>query len=143
MKVLAVLNGKKFDGIREIPDEEFKEMQKHIQTLLTFQNDYERLTIVAKSLRSYEDPIATFLRNEITYAELKDAIPERLLNFVATFRSFLDHWETYLKRTYGKARGTLKRCLLFLECRKIFYMPSTQAKLGIDILHYIKICSTV
>jgi hypothetical protein len=79
LRLLAVLNEKTFTGIREISDDEFQEIQKHIQTLLTFQKDYERLAIVAKSLRSYEDTITSFLRNEITYVELKDAVLERLL----------------------------------------------------------------
>jgi hypothetical protein len=109
LKLLAVLNDKTFTGIREISDEEFQNIQKYIQTLLMFQKDYERLAIAAKSLKSYEDTITSFLRNDISYVELKNAILERLLNFVATFRSVLDHWETYLKRTYGgKDSGEVK-----------------------------------
>lgn len=100
-RLLAVLNDKTFDGIREISESEYLDMQENMSILNTFKKDYERLVIVANALKAYEDTIAAYSRDEITYNELFRGVVEKLLNFEATFRSVLDHWETHIKRTYG------------------------------------------
>lgn len=101
MKKLAVFNKSSFTIIRDYQDSDYQELQQHINTLNLFEKNYLRLALVEKDLRSYEQTITAYLKNEISFSELNSAIREQILHFLASFLAFLDNWKTYITRTFG------------------------------------------
>lgn len=84
------------------------------------ERDGHLLQIFAANLREFEELLAGVVEalqhNRISHVELELIHREadrRVLNVLTAMRTFLDHWETNLKRRHGKASPEVAR---FLTC---------------------------
>lgn len=105
---LATLKDKEFNIVKDLSDKQYQELSLQIKTLNTFLKDYKRLTIVVESYKSFEKLITSYLNDMITYRQLTDEVNSEILKYLASFRSFLDHWETYVNRLFGKESQEFK-----------------------------------
>lgn len=118
MRQLVVVKEKEVKIIREISEEEFKVIQEQINILNLFSKDFNRLTIVINSLKEYDDCIDRYINKRIPNFEFSDDIIKLVLVYVSTFRTFLDQWETYIKRKYGKKSDEIDK---FKEATRLEY----------------------
>ncbi|MGW7160717.1 hypothetical protein [Paenibacillus taichungensis] len=102
MYQLASTVGKTIDIIKDLASEDVMNLEEHAKNVSLFIKDVSRMKIVNESFLSYEDSIKKFTNKEVTYNELSKIINPSILNYLTSFRSFLDHWDTHLKRVYGE-----------------------------------------
>jgi len=92
MNRLANISSTNITVIRGIEDEEYQLITKHMTQIYSFEKYNKQLiNIIA-------------IKEEIIEASKKEKTNNlmRLISeFLSAFRTFLDHWETYLKRKYG------------------------------------------
>lgn len=105
---LATLKDMEFNIERKLSDKEYQDLLTHIKNLMTFNKDYKRLNIVINEMKSFRNFIDTYKKEEISYRKFSDDINSYILKYLASFKSFLDHWETYINRLYGKDSKELK-----------------------------------
>lgn len=93
MNRLANISSEKISVIRGIEDEEYQVITKYMAQICSFERYNKQLiNIIAIKEEIFEASKERKINNLI-----------RLISeLLSAFRTFLDHWETYLKRKYGK-----------------------------------------
>ncbi|MCU4797361.1 hypothetical protein OB971_20075 [Bacillus cereus] len=102
MYKLAILEEKEINIIKQLSKKEYQDLLIHMKTINTFHKDYKRLTIVKESHDLFEKLIESYIKAEISYQRFADEVNINILKYLASFKSFLDHWETHINRLYGK-----------------------------------------
>jgi len=93
MKRLANISSGKIDVIRGIENEEYENISKHLTTIYSFEKYNKQLL----NTIGIKDEIFEAIINNKT-----NVLMRLISEFLSAFRTFLDHWETYLKRKFGK-----------------------------------------
>ncbi|TCZ79389.1 hypothetical protein E0485_05875 [Paenibacillus albiflavus] len=102
MHQLASIEGKNINIIKDLKPEDVMTLEKHTKIVSIFIKNISRIKIANDSFVAYENLIKKFMSKEITYHDLSKNIHTYILNYLAAFRAFLDHWDTHLKRSYGE-----------------------------------------
>ncbi len=117
---LGFVDGNKITAIRELSGEEIQEYNTASKCLFDFSKNQELYTIV---LLNYDEFFETLKKCEIDYAQNARSwnlvmqtrmvlnINRRLLNYLSSIRSFLDHTETRLKEENGAESSVVKHFL--------------------------------
>ena len=102
-------NGK-IIGLREFYDDEYEKFHKEVKNLIDFSNKQQLFNIVKLNYDEFKDVLARYLSeykntNQINWAVMESMVQNinmLLLNFLSSFRTFLDHTEFMIKKEYGK-----------------------------------------
>ncbi|MBK0009723.1 hypothetical protein IAE23_24945 [Bacillus sp. S35] len=109
MYKLAKIQEKEFTIVKELSDEEYKDIQKDFTIIDNFLRDYNRLNVVTRAYELFKNFITKYIMREIPYQELLENVNFYILNFLSSFNSFLDHWQTHVTRLYGKESMEYKK----------------------------------
>ncbi|MEJ8303699.1 hypothetical protein [Saccharibacillus sacchari] len=111
MRSIASFDGKNLKGLKSISEAEFEGLLEHVKNINIFVNNYQRISMVQKDKEALENFISDYLDDSqhISTAHFLNELPSFLLKYLASFKAFLDHWETYLNRLYGKDSDQFKR----------------------------------
>lgn len=92
---------------REATNEEFAELQPHIAKISRMLVDKRRINIVVSA---YKRMIEEFdnLTSGRKAPHNSDELIFALTYYLAAFKKYVDNWETYLKRTFGKKSEEVK-----------------------------------
>ncbi len=91
---LAILENKRIEFINDLSPSEINRIIEQTDILYEFDRDTAKF-------RLFKDACHDF--NETLYNETRNKdLSRKILELMSTFRAFLDNWETYLKRKYGK-----------------------------------------
>jgi hypothetical protein len=121
---LGFIDGDKITSIRKLSNEEFQEYKRASDCLSNFSNTQQLYTITLLNYNEYFTTLKEYEQQYSSSQSLNSLILERmflninrrLLNYLSSIRSFLDHTETRLKEKYGKEFARVKH---FLEaCSK-------------------------
>lgn len=102
IKRLAIMRNKEIEVIRDLHTEEYTKLHEQIKRLVEFQKNYKRIGVVVESYKDLTSFISDYLNNVISSTRFENNLNRLLLEFLTAVRAYLDHWETYLKREYGK-----------------------------------------
>jgi hypothetical protein len=95
MKKLGVINrNKKVEFIRDLTKEEDSIITNHVNILIEFDRQTEKF-------KTYKNSVEN-LRKLIKMNKHDSNFSREILEVMSTFRAFLDHWETEIKRKFGK-----------------------------------------
>ncbi|MDQ1234215.1 hypothetical protein QE450_001713 [Paenibacillus sp. SORGH_AS306] len=110
MKSIASFYGNTLTNLKDISEVEFQYFVEHSERINKFVNNYKRISIVKKDKEVMNKFIIDYLddANNIDTASFLSELPSLLLKYLASFKSFLDHWETHLKRLYGNDSNQVK-----------------------------------
>ncbi|WP_110289884.1 hypothetical protein [Paenibacillus taichungensis] len=110
MKSIASFDGETLTNLKDISEVEFEYFIEHSERINKFVNDYKRISIVEKDKEAMDKFIIDYLDDatNIGTASFLSELPSLLLKYLASFKSFLDHWETHLKRLYGNDSKQVK-----------------------------------
>jgi len=120
-------SGKGITAVRDLNDKEYEDYRKASDCLFDFSRDQQLYTIV---LLNYDDFLGMLKKYSQEYAENPSAmnwilmermvldINRHLLNLLSSIRTFLDHTQTKLTKTYGDQSDRFKR---FEEACSRFY----------------------
>jgi hypothetical protein len=108
--VLGIICGNHIKSVRELDLIEYEEYKQAVERLGNFMKDQELMVMVRRDYDEYENllqPYAVeYLKGDaprlLPFDRLSLEINTRILNFLSSVRTFLDHTETYLKRRYGE-----------------------------------------
>ncbi|MBC8052181.1 MAG: hypothetical protein H7Y13_03885 [Sphingobacteriaceae bacterium] len=92
MKKLANVSSKQFIMIREVDDAEHSFILPHLENLSQFEKHIDRLNDVYLELEE--------INNSVTHSNKQTELLKHLKTFFFSFKTFHDHWETLLKRTF-------------------------------------------
>lgn len=114
---LGVVSKGKISSIRELSHREYEKYQKAVERLLQFSSDNQTFLIVQLNYSDYEKLLVRYFEEwrenaAMSWARMENMgleINRRLLNYLSSVRTFLDHWETNLKRRYGRNSRRVKR----------------------------------
>lgn len=115
--ILGVICGKNIRDVCELSHSEYEQYKQAVGRLGIFMRDQELIIMVRKN---YEDFVNLLIPYSIEYTKgsappllpmerLSFEINTRILNFLSSVRTFLDHSETYLKRRYDKDPERFKK----------------------------------
>jgi len=105
MKKLGVINrNRKVEFIKDLTQEEDSIITNHIRILLEFDRQTEKFKTFKYSVEN--------LRKLIKMNKHDSNYSREVLEIMSTFRAFLDHWETEIKRKFGKKSSQV---ILFKE----------------------------
>lgn len=93
MNRLANISSTQINVIRGIETDEYKDIMKYLDNIYSFEKCNKQIL----NIISIKEEILTAVESNDS-KNLMRLISE----FTSVFRSFLDHWETYLKRKFGK-----------------------------------------
>ncbi len=104
------INGRRWEGLRELGEDEYRRYVRDATMVLGFFSDYEQYEMVRHAYGEYlyllerqAEALANHLLiSEVGRYQLVHNINRRLRSFFSEFRVFLDYTETKLKRRYGR-----------------------------------------
>lgn len=102
MKHLGLLLDKNLEIVKELNDDEYAYLHKHNLMIQELLKEVEYIDEVTYSFNEYKKEINDFRENKISNAKLEKDINILVSNYLTAVRAFLDHWETYIKRKFGK-----------------------------------------
>jgi len=95
MKKLGVINkNKKVEFLKDLTPDEEPIIANHVKTLIEFDRQTEKFKTFKNAVEDFRKHIKKN-RHDTNYNRL-------ILELTSTFRAFLDHWETEIKRRFGK-----------------------------------------
>jgi hypothetical protein len=108
--VLGIICGNHIKSVRELGLTEYEEYRQAVECLGNFMKDQELMVMVRRDYEEYENllqPYAVeYLKGNasrlLPFDRLSFETNTRILNFLSSVRTFLDHTETSLKRRYGE-----------------------------------------
>jgi hypothetical protein len=113
---LGVVSKREISAVRSLSNSEYKEYRKAIRPLFRFSRDNQTFLIVRLNFDDFENLLKQHLEgytknasmgwNRMEYMFLE--VNRRLLNYLSSVRTFLDHSETNLKRRYGRDSERVK-----------------------------------
>lgn len=92
---------------RDIPEDEFNELMKHISKVSNMKVDNNRVQFVNQEYAKFMKLLKELGRAKTLYDY--NQIQSALSNYLFYFKKYLDNWETHLARTYGK-KSTEYKC---------------------------------
>lgn len=140
------VQGKEIIAIRDLSDKEYQQYKKASDCLFDFSKGQQLYTIV---LLNHDDFLGTLKKYSQRYAENPRAINwiviermvldinRRLLNFLSSIRTFLDHTQTELAKRYGKESDRFKR---FKEACSKSYEDSFSYRFFAKLRNYSQHC---
>lgn len=93
VKKLANVSSKQFIMIREIDDVEYSFISSSLEKLSEFNTHIDRLNDIYIELDE--------INNSVTQSDRQMEVLKHFKTFLFSFKTFHDHWETLLKRTFG------------------------------------------
>ncbi|MEF2965397.1 hypothetical protein V3851_06080 [Paenibacillus sp. M1] len=100
-KRLATYHNKQINVIRGLKDDEYTLLNEHIVRIREFEMNYRRINYIAQALKDLNVLMSDRLNKSIKPSDFDTKLYINIISFLTLFRTFLDHWETYIKRTYG------------------------------------------
>lgn len=126
MNRLANISSDNINVIRGVEKEEYEHIIKHLTNIYSFEKCNKQI----RNVISVKDDIIEAIETNNT-SNLMRLISE----FTSAFRSFLDHWETYLKREFGKES---KEVILFKNATSIEYDNVFAYRFTYELRNYIQ-----
>ena len=105
------------EKIRELSESEYNEYNRHWENLQEVKSDFDLLLLLKYNYQAFFDNIQAYLKHveneNLMHFEVEDKfkleVNRHFLNFLSSFKTFLDHSETSLKRRFGKESDEVKR----------------------------------
>lgn len=115
--VLGVVGDHRIEEVRPLRVGEYEDFERHSELLRVFDREQQLFTMVALNFDEYTATLEHCLQDHAAYASPNDIrfsrmvleVNRRILNFLSSMRTFLDHWETSLNRRYGQQSDQFKR----------------------------------
>lgn len=113
---LGVVSKGNITSIRGLSDIEYEEYKKAVERLLRFSSDNRTFLIVWLNYNDYEKLLRRYFDEwkknaAMSWSRMENMaleINRRILNYLSSVRTFLDHWETNLRRRYGRDSERVK-----------------------------------
>lgn len=100
-KRLATYHDKQINVIRGLKDDEYILLNDHIVRMREFEINFKRINYIMQVLKDLNGLMSDRLNKTVKPSDFDTKLYINIISFLTLFRSFLDHWETYIKRTYG------------------------------------------
>jgi hypothetical protein len=97
---LAILQDKRIEFINGLTVEEISSIITHAERLTKLEMDTQKFMLFNNAYTDFHEVI----KNN----NVQNNLSRIILELMSTFKAFLDHWETLLKRTYGKDSSNVK-----------------------------------
>lgn len=94
MKKLAILQDKRIEFISGLTIEEMSKITFHAERLYKTEIDTQKFMLFKNAYNDFHEAIQN--------KNIRNNLSRIILELMFTFKAFLDHWETLLKRRYGK-----------------------------------------
>lgn len=118
-KQLGTVEVGKITGLKKLSDNEYEEYKINLHILMEFSKKQHLFTILNLNYKELKNTLDKYLveyqnNQSINWIKMEEMYVDTnrlLLNFLSTFRTYLDHTESMLKGKYGKESENTKRFL--------------------------------